>query len=664
MRGRSRCVLPRGQCWHPALVLDKLIGSGTRASSRSARLNRLCPRQDSNLRACLRRAPLYPLSYGGQECADLISGRSVARNPPEASGVGRIRRGAAPTCADRLAAHDARPARRRGPSRRGVARSPTATSPSSPRSSRSRSRSSARATPSTATTPPTSRSSSPSRPASRPRAVAELVAARLRDVARRGHASTSPDPGSSTSPSTPPPSARSRAPSSSRASTTAGSTATPDERQRRVHLGQPDRSAPPRAHPLGRRRRRDRPRPRGRRRRRRHASSTSTTAASRWTSSASPSRRAPSAPRSPRAATRAPTSTTLAQQIVAADPGIVDLPARRAAGRVPRGRLRPAAPAAEGHPRRASTPTSTSGTPSARCTPAARSSAAFEKLREQGHMFEADGAVWLRTTDFDDDKDRVLVKADGELTYFARDTAYYVDKRDRGFDVCIYLLGADHHGYVNRLRAVAACAGDDPDHNIEVLIGQLVKMVQGRRGGPALQARRQHHHARGPRRGGRRRRRSLLAHPLPRRQPADARPRPARLAQQRQPGLLRAVRARPDRLGAAQRRRSRHRLARSRLRPLAARPRAGERRCSALIGELPRDRRHAPPSCASRTASRATSRSWPTATTSSTTCAGCCPGADAELEPINVARLWLCAAARQTLANGLAMLGVSAPDRM
>ena len=103
----------------------------------------------------------------------------------------------------------------------------------------------------------------------------------------------------------------------------------------------------------------------------------------------------------------------------------------------------------------------------------------FEQLRAHGHMFEEDGAVWLRTTDFDDDKDRVLVKANGELTYFASDTAYYVDKRKRGFDLCIYLLGADHHGYVNRLRAVAACAGDDADRNIEVLIGQLVKMMKG-----------------------------------------------------------------------------------------------------------------------------------------------------------------------------------------
>ena len=105
-------------------------------------------------------------------------------------------------------------------------------------------------------------------------------------------------------------------------------------------------------------------------------------------------------------------------------------------------------------------------------------SAQLEKLRAQGHLFDADGALWMRTSDFDDDKDRVLIRSNGELTYFASDTAYYVNKRQRGFDVCIYLLGADHHGYVNRLRAMAACAGDDPDRNIEVLIGQLVKILQ------------------------------------------------------------------------------------------------------------------------------------------------------------------------------------------
>ena len=101
-----------------------------------------------------------------------------------------------------------------------------------------------------------------------------------------------------------------------------------------------------------------------------------------------------------------------------------------------------------------------------------------KRLEEKGHVFHADGATWLRTTDFGDDKDRVLVKADGELTYFTSDTAYYLDKRSRGFDLCIYLLGADHHGYVGRLKALVACAGDDPEKNIEVLIGQMVKIFE------------------------------------------------------------------------------------------------------------------------------------------------------------------------------------------
>ena len=105
--------------------------------------------------------------------------------------------------------------------------------------------------------------------------------------------------------------------------------------------------------------------------------------------------------------------------------------------------------------------------------------ASLEKLRDQGHLFDADGALWMRTTDFGDDKDRVLIRSNGELTYFASDTAYYVNKRERGFDRCIYLLGADHHGYVGRLKAMAACAGDDPDQTLEVLIGQMVKITKG-----------------------------------------------------------------------------------------------------------------------------------------------------------------------------------------
>ena len=114
---------------------------------------------------------------------------------------------------------------------------------------------------------------------------------------------------------------------------------------------------------------------------------------------------------------------------------------------------------------------------------------AVARLREQGHVFDQDGAIWLRTTDFGDDKDRVLIRANGVPTYFAADAAYYLSKKDRDFDEKIYLLGADHHGYINRLKAIAACAGDDPEHNIEVKIGQLVNIAgerMGKRRGNAL----------------------------------------------------------------------------------------------------------------------------------------------------------------------------------
>lgn len=103
---------------------------------------------------------------------------------------------------------------------------------------------------------------------------------------------------------------------------------------------------------------------------------------------------------------------------------------------------------------------------------------ALALLREQGNLFESEGATWMATSKFGDDKDRVLIRSNGELTYFASDTAYYVDKRDRGFDECLYLLGADHHGYVGRLEAMAACVGDTPGEHVQVLIGQLVKIFK------------------------------------------------------------------------------------------------------------------------------------------------------------------------------------------
>ena len=103
----------------------------------------------------------------------------------------------------------------------------------------------------------------------------------------------------------------------------------------------------------------------------------------------------------------------------------------------------------------------------------------LDKLKSLGHVYEEEGATWLRTTDFDDDKDRVMIKSDGSFAYFASDSAYYVSKRERGFNLCIYMLGADHHGYVGRIKAIAACAGDDPSKDIEILIGQMVKIIEG-----------------------------------------------------------------------------------------------------------------------------------------------------------------------------------------
>ncbi|MEE4022531.1 arginine--tRNA ligase [Gordonia sp. PKS22-38] len=99
------------------------------------------------------------------------------------------------------------------------------------------------------------------------------------------------------------------------------------------------------------------------------------------------------------------------------------------------------------------------------------------ELKANGNLYEADGAWWLRSSDFGDDKDRVVIKSDGDAAYIAGDIAYYKDKRERGFDLCFYMLGADHHGYISRLKAAAAALGDDPA-TVEVLIGQMVNLVR------------------------------------------------------------------------------------------------------------------------------------------------------------------------------------------
>ncbi|MGA1597179.1 MAG: arginine--tRNA ligase [Candidatus Nanopelagicales bacterium] len=284
------------------------------------------------------------------------------------------------------------------------------------------------------------------------------------------------------------------------------------------------------------------------------------------------------------------------------------------------------------------------------------------RLREQGHVFDDDGATWLRTTEFGDDKDRVLVKADGELTYFASDTAYYVDKRARGFDTAIYLLGADHHGYVNRLRAVAACAGDDMDTNVEVLIGQLVKMMKdgeevklSKRAGTLITLEELVEEV-----GVDAARYSLIRYPvdspltldldlLVQRtndnpvfyvQYAHARVSsvlrnaaeldidwrgtafdPALLAEEREGELLRALAEFPAVVASAAELREPHRVPRY-LESLATAYHRFYDACRVL------------------------------------------PRGDEAVEGIHIARLWLCAATRQVLANGLALCGVTAPERM
>jgi arginyl-tRNA synthetase len=99
-----------------------------------------------------------------------------------------------------------------------------------------------------------------------------------------------------------------------------------------------------------------------------------------------------------------------------------------------------------------------------------------EKLKDSGALYQKDGAWWLKSTDFGDDKDRVVIKGDGKPAYIAADIAYFADKRSRGAQLCLYLLGADHHGYIGRLKAAAAALGDDPN-TVEVLIGQLVNLL-------------------------------------------------------------------------------------------------------------------------------------------------------------------------------------------
>jgi arginyl-tRNA synthetase len=103
---------------------------------------------------------------------------------------------------------------------------------------------------------------------------------------------------------------------------------------------------------------------------------------------------------------------------------------------------------------------------------------AIKRLTEMGNTYEQDGALWIRTEKYGDDKDRVVIKSDGKGAYISGDAAYYVDKKERGFDRCLIMLGADHHGYVGRLMALCAAFGDEPGKDLEVLIGQMVNLLE------------------------------------------------------------------------------------------------------------------------------------------------------------------------------------------
>ena len=286
----------------------------------------------------------------------------------------------------------------------------------------------------------------------------------------------------------------------------------------------------------------------------------------------------------------------------------------------------------------------------------------LEKLRSEGHVFEHEGAVWLRTTDFGDDKDRVLIKADGEYTYFASDTAYYVDKRARGFNLCIYLLGADHHGYVNRLRAVAACAGDSPDANIEVLIGQLVKITRGgeevrlsKRAGNIVTLEDLVEEV-----GVDAARYTLTRYPVDSPLTMDLEV----ITQQTNDNPVFYVQYAHARIASVLRNAAELGIDwRAAEYDPALLDHDKENDLLGVIAEFPR----VVASAAELREPHRVARYLEGLATSYHRFYDACrvlPRADEELQPVHIARLWLCAAARQTLANGLDLLGVSAPDRM
>lgn len=286
----------------------------------------------------------------------------------------------------------------------------------------------------------------------------------------------------------------------------------------------------------------------------------------------------------------------------------------------------------------------------------------LQRLREQGHVFEDDGAVWLRTTDFGDDKDRVLVRANGENTYFAADTAYYVDKRARGFDLLIYLLGADHHGYVNRLRSLAACAGDDMDRTVDVLIGQLVKIVRGdeevklsKRAGDIVTLEELVEEV-----GVDAARYTLIRYPVDSPLTLDL----EEIVKATNENPVFYVQYAHARISSVLRNSSELGID---WRAMEFDPSLldhdHENNLLGLLGEFPR----VVAGAAELREPHRVARYLEDLGAAYHRFYDACrvlPRGDEELADFHVSRLWLCAAARQTIANGLAMLGVTAPDRM
>ena len=432
----------------------------------------------------------------------------------------------------------------------------------------------------------------------------------------------------------------------------------------RVRERQPDRSGDRRQRPRGGLRRLARAPARARRRTRSSASTTSTTPAPR--SACSPRRSPPgcAATSRPRAATRASTSASSPTSSPRAGAGPDDLERARAARRrgdagADRGRRWSASAS------RFDTWSSERGAARVRARSSARSSA----LREHGHVYEHDGAVWLRTTEFGDDKDRVLIRADGEPTYFAPDIAYHLDKLERGHERLINVLGADHHGYVPRMRAALAAL----EHRARSASRRRsCRWSTSSRAASAARMSKRTRRLRHPRRAGRRHRRRrdpLLHAPAQPRHRDRHRPRAGAVGLAGQPRLLRPVRARADREHPAQGGRRGRRApdedeiaaaaaAEEALAAAAEPSRAGARPPAARASGRGRD---SPPSAARRTASAPTRwRPPPTSTPSIATAAWSAPS-----EPgAEAARLGLCVATKRTIATTLGLLGVSAPERM